>query len=77
MGYSPWGRKESDTTERLTHTASLKEGGSGGSRQSSPPSESLRDGRGVRDTHSSSVLLFLLLTHFRQITCVIIFMKGL
>ena len=20
MGYSPWGRKESDTTERLTHT---------------------------------------------------------
>ena len=23
MGYSPWGRKESDTTERLTHTNSL------------------------------------------------------
>ena len=22
-GYSPWGRKESDTTERLTHTQSL------------------------------------------------------
>ena len=20
MGYSPWGRKESDTTEQLTHT---------------------------------------------------------
>ena len=20
MGYNPWGRKESDTTERLTHT---------------------------------------------------------
>ena len=20
VGYSPWGRKESDTTERLTHT---------------------------------------------------------
>ena len=23
MGYSPWGRKESDTTERLTHTFTL------------------------------------------------------
>ena len=25
MGYSPWGRTESDTTERLTHTRGLKE----------------------------------------------------
>ena len=23
VGYSPWGHKESDTTERLTHTSSL------------------------------------------------------
>ena len=23
MGYSPWGRKESDTTEQLSHTALL------------------------------------------------------
>ena len=23
MGYSPWGHKESDTTERLTHTLRL------------------------------------------------------
>ena len=26
MGYSPWGRKESDTTEQLTHTAALAGG---------------------------------------------------
>ena len=24
MGYNPWGCKESDTTERLTHTHSLQ-----------------------------------------------------
>ena len=24
VGYSPWGRKESDTTEQLTHTNILK-----------------------------------------------------
>ena len=27
MGYSPWGRKESDMTERLTHTHTLVKAG--------------------------------------------------
>ena len=26
VGYSPWGRKESDTTERLTHTHIIRNG---------------------------------------------------